>query len=957
VREAERRGRARCGSAGLLDRDSALGAIARVLDAAQEQVGAVLLLEGHAGLGKTRLYEIALDQARARGLRVLSAACAELERDLAFGVAQRLIGGLLRDLPANERGSLLTRTSQRVRELVGIGRETLQPGGGGDLALAHGLFAVLASAAETRGALIAIDDLQWCDESSLEFVLYLLHRLGELPVAVLLTSRPVVGDEATGVLDRVAAHPRVRIEPLAPLGAGAVGKLARQALGARADPKVAAACRAASSGNPFYLHELLLALRDERELSGDELARRVGTLAPDAVTRSVRVRVGRLGGPAAALARAVAILGDDVPVRDAAVLAGITIDQASIAADRLAAVEVLLAREPLGFVHPLVRGAIEQDIPVFERSSRHLDAALLLHRDGGEPERVAAHLLLGRAAGEDWVVEQLRAAARQARERGAERSAVRYLERALAEPPGAERRGEVLAELGAAEAAAGIPAAAEHLAAAAAQSPEPRRRAELGLARGQALYAHGLHEQAAAAYDQGLMELPTEHGDRDALELRDELETGFIATASLVPSLQARARERSAALLNNAAEMPRTHGRRMLLAQAAVQSSLAGEPAHRCVELATWAWDEGQLLERETADGVAWSLVTAALTWSGELERSIEVADAVLQDAQRRSSPLAFATASYCRSVPRLWQARVNDALADLELARDAQRYGWRQFNRAAAAIYTLCLIETGDLERAEQSLTAEGPLDRPRDIEDALRLFARAELRLAQGRAREALDDALASQRSLGPTITYLAFVPWHSTAAQAALTLGDHDRALELAREELNLAEQTGVLIARIRALRVLGLCEQRERTLELLRWAAELGSQAPARLETVRALIDLGAALRRANQRAAAREPLQQAADAAQRGGATVLYERARTELTATGARPRRDALLSGVGSLTPSERRIAEFAAAGQSNREIAQRLFVTPKTVEYHLRNTYRKLNIESRRQLATAFAI
>jgi DNA-binding CsgD family transcriptional regulator len=153
------------------------------------------------------------------------------------------------------------------------------------------------------------------------------------------------------------------------------------------------------------------------------------------------------------------------------------------------------------------------------------------------------------------------------------------------------------------------------------------------------------------------------------------------------------------------------------------------------------------------------------------------------------------------------------------------------------------------------------------------------------------------------------------------------------------------------------VLGVCEGGSRGIERLRSATELGAAQPPRLETIRALVELGAALRRGNQRSSAREPLERAADAAGHGGATLLYERARVELAATGARPRRDALLSGPASLTPSERRIAALAASGQSNREIAVALFVTPKTVEYHLRNAYRKLDITSRRELARALAI
>ena len=125
--------------------------------------------------------------------------------------------------------------------------------------------------------------------------------------------------------------------------------------------------------------------------------------------------------------------------------------------------------------------------------------------------------------------------------------------------------------------------------------------------------------------------------------------------------------------------------------------------------------------------------------------------------------------------------------------------------------------------------------------------------------------------------------------------------------------------------------------------------------ARLEHARALVELGAALRRGNRRSESREPLRRGLELATDCGAAPLAERAETELLATGARPRRVAL-SGVDSLTPSERRVAEMAAEGGTNREIAQALFVTPKTVEVHLSSAYRKLGISSRRQLASALA-
>jgi DNA-binding CsgD family transcriptional regulator len=955
VREAhDRRGRPLRGRVGLLERESPLQAIGAALDSTLAGDGAALLLEGHAGMGKTRLHESALDEARRRGMRVLRAAGAELEQNVAFGVAGQLVRALVADLPRDTRRAFLSEAPERVRSLAGTRDDLPDPSEPGDLTVSHGLFTVMAGAAETRPTLLAIDDLHWCDTASLEFVLYVLHRLDELPAAIVMTRRPSADGESSEALDRIASHPRVRIESLTPLGPEAALELVREALGDRADAELAEVCVEVTSGNPFYLHELLAALAEEPDVPGPELTRRARALAPDAVIRSLRVRVGRLGPDAAALARAVAILGADVPLRRAAALSGLSLEAASSAADGLARVEVLLARAPLRFVHPLVQHAVEQDIPLFERSTRHLDAARLLYADGEQVERVAAHLLLAHAGADSWVVEQLRAAAREAR---ATEPAVRYLRRALEEPPVPELRPEVLAELGAAEAALGQAEAAEHLAQAAAASPDPRRRAELALTLGRALDGRGRHEQAARAYDQGLSELPLHPDEAEELELRDQLETSFISTASIIPDLQPVALARSVQMIEHAVKGPRTQGQRLLLAQAALHATTTGESAHKAVELVERAWDGGRILIHANAQWIGWRMVAAGFLLNGELESAIEVTDAALEDARERAWPLAFATASYVRGLPRFWQGRVTDAMVDLELARDARRYGWHEFARSAASHYALCLTERGELDRAQEVLDEDGSLDDPQDLEDVLRLYSLAELRLAQSRPREALEAALLVGEIGERTVRFLGYCPWRTTAAQAALLLGERARARALAGEELARAERTDILHLRIRSHRVVGLCEEGTKGIRTLRTAARLGAGAPPRLETIRALLDLGAALRRENRRTEARGPLAEAADMASRGGAVALHERARGELAATGARPRRDVLLSGPESLTPSERRIAELAATGQSNREIAQALFVTPKTVEYHLRNTYRKLDIQTRQELAEALSV
>ncbi|MBV9416895.1 MAG: AAA family ATPase, partial [Solirubrobacterales bacterium] len=296
VREVrDRRGRRLRGRKGLLERESLLQTIGLTLDALNAGAGEALLLEGHAGMGKTRLHESALDEARRRGMRVLRAAGAELEQNVALGVARQLVRALLHDLPTGSRRAFLAKAPERVRSLAAPREELPEPAVEADLTFSHGLFAAVAGAAETHPTLLAIDDLHWCDVASLEFVLYVLHRLEELPVALIMTRRPGPAGESSDALDRISSHPRVRIENLAPLGREAVGELARRALGDRTDPSLVEACAEVTGGNPFYLRELLIALAEDPEGSAGELAWRARALAPDAVTRSLRVRVGRLG--------------------------------------------------------------------------------------------------------------------------------------------------------------------------------------------------------------------------------------------------------------------------------------------------------------------------------------------------------------------------------------------------------------------------------------------------------------------------------------------------------------------------------------------------------------------------------------------------------------------------------------------------------------------------------------
>jgi DNA-binding CsgD family transcriptional regulator len=183
--------------------------------------------------------------------------------------------------------------------------------------------------------------------------------------------------------------------------------------------------------------------------------------------------------------------------------------------------------------------------------------------------------------------------------------------------------------------------------------------------------------------------------------------------------------------------------------------------------------------------------------------------------------------------------------------------------------------------------------------------------------------------------------------------LALDRRDEALELATEEVELARAWGAPRPIGVALRTLGLTQGGAEGVETLRESLAVLEGSSAKLERARTLVDLGAAVRRANQRVDARELLKEGLDLAVRAGSKPLVDQAEEELAATGARPRR-LLLSGVESLTASEKRVAKFAADGLSNKDIAQALFVTTKTVEVHLSNVYRKLGIGSRNELPSA---
>ena len=674
------------------------------------------------------------------------------------------------------------------------------------------------------------------------------------------------------------------------------------------------------------------------------------TIGPDGVQRAILRRVAALGPGAKALARAVAVLGSGCELRHAAGLSRISDQQAIQLIESLVRVQILRDEPQLAFVHPRVRAAIYADMTAGARAQAHAEAAAILDRDGADVDVVAAHLLESPALGSADVVEHLRRAARRAASHGAMDVASSYLRRAFAEPPRESQRPAVLRELGTAELAAGQPnEAAERLAAAAALAEDFDSRVSIILMRRHALVLADRIAEAVSIVDD-------QRAEPAAETYADLLEAAAIGAGQLdfavAPSVEPRLNElRSRARTSELTEP-------LALAVAASSNALANGDLELTTTLAERAVGS-MAAAHPQSDYTVEGQIAVALYLSERYDRLAELSSRWLDDARRRGSlPRSFPwqpCAPIWRTVPdHLWTLRRMPTTLSRQHAFTDICSGCQ----APSPLWSTPFIDRGRLDEAEQLLVdtkvEEAHSGSSAFCWAAMFLPARGRLRVAQGRSSEGLDDLLAcgdrheSRANRSPSVW-----AWRSESALVFEALGDHARASELVTAELALARDLGAPRALGVALRAIGLVTGSNTGLAHLTEAVAILARSAARLEHARALIDLGAGLRRAGLRATARTNLWQAHELAFRCGADLLVQRAREELLASGARPRRERL-SGPDSLTPSELRVARLAAEGRSNPEIAHQLFLTRRTVETHLTHAYQKLEFVSRAELADA---
>ena len=431
----------------LLDRAAELAAIAAAIESACSGAGSALLVEGVAGIGKTRLLTHACEQAARAGMTVLAARAAEFEDGYAWGVVRQLFeaeirargGRRLADDAVGLAALALTRDAQRSGE--------------DSFAVLHGLYWLTADIAQQAPLLLAVDDLHWADQPSQRFVAHLAHRLEGLAVLLVLTVRePRSGTaQQKSLIAALAAEAGVTALCPAALGPAACAELVRGTLGAAPSPAFQEACRELTGGNPLLLRGLLASLAAEGVQGTDAEVPHLQRLTPGSVSRSVLLQLGRMPAAALAAARAVAVLGTAATAGRAGRLAGLDGGTCAEAVGALMAERLIEGERELRFVHPLVRSAVYQDLVSPVRQRWHKRAARMLDEEDAAAAEVTVHLLAAAATGDAWVVDRLRQAAAEARSRGAPDVAIRCLERALAEPPAARVRGDVLFELGSAQ--------------------------------------------------------------------------------------------------------------------------------------------------------------------------------------------------------------------------------------------------------------------------------------------------------------------------------------------------------------------------------------------------------------------------------------------------------------------------------------------------------------------------
>ncbi|MEU6131928.1 AAA family ATPase [Saccharopolyspora sp. NPDC047091] len=916
----------------LVGREAELARIADAARAAAGGSGRAVVLRGPAGIGKTEVLRTALAELDGRATRTLFAHCPETGSG-----AYAAVRALLAPVPDPEP------TGSARLALPALSPEHDGNGAASDTyAVLHGLHWLVADLTADGLLVLAVDDVQWCDENSLRFLAFLLRRAEELPLLVLLTQR-VDGTAPGEALGEIAAMPWCETADLPALDEDSVAELLDTALPAPRAAEFAARCTQVTGGNPFLLGRVLRRLREAP--AADDGAERLDELHRTVVLRSL---LDRLSDRAVAVARAVAALpGERLEL--IAALAGIHQRMAAGALRELRDHDLVLTGGGTRFVHDFVRQAVLDRTPPAELERLRERAAMLLNDAGRPAEQVAVLLLQLPGAPKSWMAGVLRDAAHRAEQRGAPGMAARCLERVLVV------QGSDVSVLVHAARVAAPAAGLRYLERALELVDDPRARipiaVQYGVASLSAQNSTRAFEVISAALDELDAALGPEPGDADRT-LRTLAESVLLVSGldekSTLPRVGARFRDVRPPAGDTAEE-------RQLLGMLASLGTLLNRPA---AEVAAQA---RLVLRMNDVEGSGFALLGAALPLylADDNESALAALDMLVEHTQRAGRAWPYCLATSTRALVRHWTGDLVEAQADAQSCYEVlEQESWTGSMTMPQIALATSLTSQGEPERAEAVL-AEIARERFEDfvLEYHQFLMARARALEAAGDSDGALEQLFRCAQSLREAgIANPVFAPWWFDAACLLGDLGRTEEGLRAAEHGAVLGRKWGTRRAQGMALAARGAVTAGRAAVPVLAESVRVLSASPAKREQAKAEHLLGRALLRAGEPEGAREHLRSALDL------SVLHRDHRqvsassAALLEAGGRLRHGTD-SPVHALTGSERRVVVRAAAGATNREIAESLFLTVRTVELHLTSAYRKLGVRGRAELPDALAV
>jgi DNA-binding CsgD family transcriptional regulator/tetratricopeptide (TPR) repeat protein len=924
----------------LFERQEYLDEIAARLSDGWPYSNGAIVIEGARWTGRTALLGAVCRLAGEEHFKVLRARGDDLESCAPWGIVRQLFGieALRPTRSQSTAAPLLTST------------DGAEPGLSEQLAVHYAdLEAMLDEAASTSLLLLAVDDAHLADAESAGWLLYVARHLSRR-VRLLLTAAHAQRGTPLTAVDRLRSDPSTRLMTLQPLSRDGTAALLGSCLKSDADQDLVDGAQMASGGSPFLVAAIGRALSRLRS-SGRSLDGLKGTLAPPEVGRGVLGRLAALPADTPsllALLESVAVLDTAAQLGSCAQLAGLEFARAATLADCLVDDGLLAAGLPLRFEHQTVRASLLQEMGSARRSRIHLAAARLFEQRGEPPAMVAKHLLVAEQYGDPWVAHHLEEAGREALGRGDRATALTFLSQALSQDPQAAGP-RLLLDLAAASAEADVSAATRHLRRAVELGADPAEAARTALALARTVPDGGTFPALVTMLEDMAPRVPA--AER---EMQIEVE---LATADLSGSAR-RAAQAHAAIASTlgTAKPVATRGERLGLALMAtvVSTSPRSGGAAEVAQLASVA-----LAPSELTIGDPWAVrlrarALLALAQAGAFDQAEGVGALAIDQAKSLEDPAAAAEYSVSRARAWLWQGRLAEAEAQASSALEVMAgRPWRT-RPVALACLVGALTARG---RAEEALALleirSGDFDLVNPSPEGRHLLEqRGWALLTAERAGEALCDfELAKRWAEHDGVDNPGATSWRSGAAACLFAQGKPDEALRLANENLALASRFDAPWLIGAALVDAAAASPMAARVSQLREAVKLLEDAGAPLVLARALIGLGGELRRDGVRGPeAIEVLSRGADLAFRCGATGLVNQASTALRAAGARPRRLAR-KGLEALTPAESRVARLASAGDTNAEIAAKLFLAEKTVEGHLASVFRKLGVRSRRQL------